>query len=336
MPDGVSSMFLSDLKHLPAPRNMKEEPTRMHWHETTQGYICNWGSSNQKRIKAEEKKKDQLRRSAPHRAWLNSPPDSRVVPPNIYLRPAELCDASWILDIVNWYVENSPSSEDTQLWNESDYEKLLDFCRNEKLPFVAAAQRTEVRHSKNQIDPVIGYAYVKYHRYSTNADSQMGELQVFVQKDRQRQHIGRALVDMVLSCYDDIPTKSEDYSFDQTGTVQYGAGYGRSLTTLVCSLAYPSEVQKRHSWLKEWLRKDFNFQEKGIFEGARVKFGARHVFSPHLHSGIFLLTRLFSFDICYMARQMDTPHMNEVSKTSLVRQLRWNFDEEDLIDLSSS
>lgn len=289
MPDGVSSMFLPDLKHLPAPRNMKEELTRLHWHETTEGYVYNWGHTNQKRIKAEEEKKERLRRNAPHLAWLSLPPDSRVVPPNIYLRPAELYDSSYILDILNWYVEKSPLSEDVKPWNESDYEKLLDFCRGEKLPFVVAARRPEFRYSMNQIDPAVGFAYVRYHRYNKNADSQMGDLQVFVHRDSKRKHIGRALVDMVVSCFDATLRKSDDYRFDESGTVLYGAGYGRSLTTLVCALAYLPGAQSKCSWIKKWLQKDFGFHEKDVFEGARVKFGATYVFFPIFILGLVYL-----------------------------------------------
>lgn len=285
MADGISAMFLPNLKHLPTPRNMAEELTRLHWHETSQGYAYNWSATNQKRIKAEEERKDQLRRTAPHRAWLNLPVGSKVVPPNIYLRPAELYDSSRILKIMRWYAENSCASGDVTSMDEKDFEQLLSFCRGEKLPFVVAAQRPELRYSSNQIDPAVGFAYVEFHRPSKNADSTMGELQVFVQQKNTRQHIGRALIDMVISCLDADSTarKTDDYRFDQTGTVQYGAGYGRFLTTLLCTVADRPGSQKENLWVKDWLKKDFGFQEKGVFEGARVKFDKEYVFCSRSH-----------------------------------------------------
>jgi hypothetical protein len=84
---------------------------------------------------------------------------------------------------------------------------------------------------------------------------------------------------MVLSCFDATHGKSEDYSIDHSSTVQYEATYGRGLTALVCPLAYHSEAQRKHFWVKKRLQKDFNFHEKTVLEGARLDFGSKYVFS---------------------------------------------------------
>jgi hypothetical protein len=79
----------------------------------------------------------------------------------------------------------------------------------------------------------------------------VGELLVFVEEDYKKDHIGRALVGMTLSCLDFSYKRSEYYEFVQSETddVEYGPGYGRNLTILVC--APPAEDQE--SWIKEWL-----------------------------------------------------------------------------------
>ncbi|KAJ5351757.1 Acyl-CoA N-acyltransferase [Penicillium brevicompactum] len=287
--DGISDMFLPDLKHLPTPRNMQETLTRLHWHETSEGYVYNWSPANQKRIKAEEERQKELRRTAPHRAWLNLPPGSKIVHPSVYLRPAELYDAERVLEIMQWYTNTSFASGDVKPMDRAGYEKLLSFCRDEKLPFIVAAQRGEIRYCDNHIDPAVGFAYVGYHRATNDADASIGELQVFVQERIKRHHIGRALIHMTLSCFETDLTAgiTGDYRFDTKGTVQYGPGTCRPLSTLLCAVADRPGPQKEHKWVKEWLKRDFGFQEKCVFEGARMKFGK-------------------PFDLYYMARQVSS------------------------------
>lgn len=279
--DGISSMFLPDFKHLPTPRNMNERLTRLHWHETSEGYVYNWSPTNQKRIKAEEERQEEFRRNAPHRAWLNLPPGSKIVHPSVYLRPAELYDAERVLEIMQWHAENSSTSGDVKAMDQEGYEQLLSFCRQEKLPFIVAAQRGEIRYCDNHIDPAVGFAYVKYSRPFNDADASMGELQVFVQERIKKQHIGRALVHMILSCFETDPTAgtTDTYRFDKKGTVQYGPGTCRSLNTLLCAVASRPGPQE-HKWVKEWLKKDFGFQQKCVFEGARAKFGKTYAPRP--------------------------------------------------------
>lgn len=274
MPDGQCSMFLPDIKHIPTPRNMKDELTRLHWHETSEGYVYNLGKINQRRRKKEQEQQEHLCRTAAYRAWLELPPDSKVVPPGIYLRPAEQCDASSILEIMNWYAQNSALSGETRSIEVNDIGELLQFCRENHFPFVVAARRPPERLCRNQIDPVVGYAYVEFHRPGKSADKHIGELHVFVQEGSKKQHIGRALVDMVLSCFDVTSGQSNDYEFDQTGTVQYGVGYGRPLTAMVCAIATSAEAQE-NAWIKKWLERDFGFKDKCVFENARVKSGKR-------------------------------------------------------------
>ncbi|CAG8909699.1 unnamed protein product [Penicillium egyptiacum] len=301
MPDGEGSMFLPGIKHIPTPRNMKDELTRLHWHETSEGYVYNLGKVNKRRQKKEQEQQEHLRRTAAYRAWLELPPDSKVVPPGIYLRPAEECDAASILEIMNWYAENSALSSETRATEVDDFGELLQSCRENHFPFIVAARRPPERLCLNQIDPVVGYAYVEFHRHGKSADNHMGELHVFVQEGSKKQHIGRALVDMVLSCFDVASEPSTDYEFDQTGTVQYGAGYGCPLRTMVCAVATSPEARQEHVWIEKWLERDFGFKEQCVFENARVKSGK-------------------SYDIRYMARRIGAPRASNGVKNRLQTQ----------------
>jgi hypothetical protein len=41
-------MILPDIRYVPAPRNMSEEQTRLHWHETSAGLMYNYVQEKQK------------------------------------------------------------------------------------------------------------------------------------------------------------------------------------------------------------------------------------------------------------------------------------------------
>ncbi|CAG7974800.1 unnamed protein product [Penicillium salamii] len=324
MSDGVSAMFLPDIKHLPTPRNMKDKMTSLHWHETSQGYAYNWSPANQKRIKDEEERKLEQRRMAPFQAWLNLPPGSKVVPPNIFLRPAEHYDLGTCEEIMQWYTDNSFVSGDLSPMKKKDWEQLLSTCRDAKLPFVVAAMRLPWKYHNEQIDPAIGFAYVKHHRPNNGADASMGELQVFVQDQHKKRHIGRALVHKIISCFEtDVhAAETKDYDFDKTGTVQYGPCYSESPTTLICVVADTPGPKKENAWVKQWLSKDFGFKEMGVFKDARTKFGRTYVHTPCPTPRSFLLTRSFRFDLCYMAHQINYPKVKEEPKVRVKVEIK--------------
>ncbi|KAJ5551805.1 hypothetical protein N7461_006503 [Penicillium sp. DV-2018c] len=322
MPDGVNSMFLPDIKHIPTPRDMKDELTRLHWHETSEGYVYNLREVNQPQIGKEEKKEkekemeeveeekveeekveeekveeekveeekveeekveeekveeekveEEKAEDEEKDAWGNLRSKSKAVPPDIYLRPAEMYDASRIVKIMNSYVQSSATSSEATTMDETHVENLLQFCQRENFPFIVAARRPLERSHRKKIHPVVGFAYVEFHRSGKNADEYMGELCVFVNERDKQMHIGRALVDMVLSCFENRPTESTDYSFDKSGAVHYGPGYFRPLNIMICTVAMAAEMQQEENWVTKWLERDFGFQKKGVFEKARVRHG---------------------------------------------------------------
>jgi L-amino acid N-acyltransferase YncA len=301
MADGESSMIVPNLKHLPAPRDMTNEATRLHWHETAAGFIYNLGPNYQKQKREEA----EMRRDAPYRAWRDRPPDSKVIPPHIYLRPAEDLDIGGVVEIMNWYARKTSLSRDIEPWTFEDYDELHEFCRKNRLPFLIAARRDHEDFNPRRIDATVGYAYVKFHRPTNDADACVGELLVFVDEDYKKDHIGRALVDMTLSCLDLSYKRSEDYEFVQSETVdvEYGPGYGRNLTKLVC--APPAEGQE--SWVKEWLARDFGFQKEEAIEDASNS--AEYVICDQFAIGFHLQTSIHRLDRRYVARRINSPNV---------------------------
>lgn len=54
-PTGGYTMMIPDIRHVPAPRNMKHEQTRLHWHETSAGLVYNYVQEKKKKPKNERR-----------------------------------------------------------------------------------------------------------------------------------------------------------------------------------------------------------------------------------------------------------------------------------------
>ena len=130
-------MNVLNLKHLPAPSDLTNEATRLHWHKTVAGFIYNPGPDYQKQ-KLEEA---EMRCDAPYQAWRRRPPDSKAIPLLVYLRPAEGLFIGGVVEIMNWYTGKTSLSRDIEPWAFEDYDDLHEFCRKNMFPFSIAARR---------------------------------------------------------------------------------------------------------------------------------------------------------------------------------------------------
>ncbi|KAJ6001261.1 hypothetical protein N7522_006488 [Penicillium canescens] len=167
-----------------------------------------------------------MRCDTPYQAWRDRPPDSRAVPPHVYLRPAEDLDIGGVVEIMNWYTRKTSLSRDIEPWTFGDYDDIHELCR------------------KNRVDATVGYAYVKFYRPTNDADTCVGELLVVVEEDYKKDQIGRALVGMTLSCLYLSYKRSERYEFVQSEAVdvKYGPLWAQPYHTGVCSPSRGSGV----------------------------------------------------------------------------------------------
>lgn len=279
--DGGFSLFMQNIKHLPTPRDMHDEQTRLHWHETATGFIHNYNYHLAKEKKAEAARKKERQEQEKQRALdLVNVRVPKAVEANVYLRPAEFSDIPGLQYLFNWYMENSPISPERHPLAEADIRNLIDGARTTMLPFIVAVQR----HSRNNpkkhpasTEKILGYAFVKHFNESNSANSNIGEMRVFVDHNHKKQHIGRALVDRILMTVDVTHHDSGGHDF-QPGEHYRLLHATRPFTTMICALAYPADKEANYAWTKQWLIREFHFQVQGVMKGARLRLGDLFVF----------------------------------------------------------
>ena len=259
--DGGIVMFIQDVKHLPTPRDMSDEMTRKHWHETAAGYAYNWvlrnpeweeehGADNRKKMRA-----------------------------NAFLRPAELGDSPAIAHIMNQYAETSPVSAEVRPVKPATVKAYIRSCRKDNMPFIVAVScKAPTPQDPPFPENILGYACVR--PFSTGAaESHIGDMQVFVRRDSQRKNVGWALVHRILAlCDAHYPFTSDNYNWEPSPKTRLGEGLCHPLTSLICTLTYPLDMQDDFGWVKGWLKRDFGFEQQGLLKGARKKLGRRFVF----------------------------------------------------------
>ncbi|KAJ6098453.1 hypothetical protein N7499_002827 [Penicillium canescens] len=171
-----------------------------------------------------------MRCDTPYQAWRDRPPDSRAVPPHVYLRPAEDLDIGGVVEIMNWYTRKTSLGRDIEPWTFGDYDDIHELCRKNRFPFLIAARRDHEDLTRSGLMRL--------------SDTCVGELLVFVEEDYKKDHIGRALVGMTLSCLYLSYKRSERYEFVQSEAVdvEYGPLWAQPYHTGVCSPSRGSGV----------------------------------------------------------------------------------------------
>jgi hypothetical protein len=178
-------------------------------------------------------------------------------------------------------MENSPISPEKQPLTEAEVRNLIAGARNTMLPFIVAVQRhSPHNHEKhpNTSEKVLGYAFVKHFNESHSANSNIGEMRVFVDHNHKKKHIGRALVDRILMTVDVTHHGTGGHEF-VPGEYYHSLQQARPFTTMICALAYPADKTANYAWTKQWLIREFNFQEQGVMRAARLKLGDAYVSS---------------------------------------------------------
>ncbi|KAJ5819257.1 ATP-dependent RNA helicase drs1 [Penicillium riverlandense] len=287
--DGGFSLFMQNIKHLPTPRDMQDEQTRLHWHETATGFIHNYNYHLAKEKKAEAARKKERQEQEKERALARIIVQvPKAVEANVFLRPAEFSDIPGLQYLFNWYMENSPISPEKRPLAEDDIRNLIDDARTTMLPFIVAVQRHSYNNPRKKhrasTEKILGYAFVKHFNESNSANSNIGEMRVFVDHNHKKQHIGRALVDRILMTVDVTHHGSGGHDF-QPGEHYRSLHATRPFTTMICAIAYPEDKEANYTWTKQWLVREFDFQVQGVMKRARLKLGDL-------------------LDVCYVVRHM--------------------------------
>lgn len=313
-PDGAFGMFIQDIKHLQTPRDMKRKRTQQHWHETAAGYIHNKQILLQEEQAAKLTRQEKWQRDAEAIQVIQQQPIPKAIPGNVYLRPVEFHDSPELVRLVNWYMENSPVSPETQPISEADARDMVQDARNTRLPFIVAVQRTP--KGSDAAETVLGYAFLKSYTDFVSANCCTLEMRVYVDHKHKKLHIGRSLIDRLLAMRDIMHSASAAHVFEASG--HNFTPEGPSFATVICPIAYPPGKAANYAWIKEWLIREFRFREQGLINGGRFKFDEAYVshFSPLLACMICCTNLPFPrLDVALVARPIGRLRTNRNPRT---------------------
>ncbi|KAL1999703.1 hypothetical protein VTN02DRAFT_4144 [Thermoascus thermophilus] len=274
--DGVRSLFIPDIGDVETRLDMTDEKTRLHYHETAQGYCYNYMQHLDREQEALEKKRKRARDVYLQAAQNPPQPNPNLPKANIYLRPAEVGDIPELIELCNWYILHGTQSVDLDLFNQADMRQRIDDSKRESLPFIVAAERRNGPFSRagDQPERILGYALATDFMGERTTGRYTAELEVFVHPQKKRQGIGRCLMDKLLEVCDPMYIPKRGYYFDSSLEERRGyySGGRRKLDRLIFTLCYPEDNPTEYQRVKEWLGEKYQFEEQGLLKGVGQKF----------------------------------------------------------------
>ncbi|KAJ9298143.1 hypothetical protein DTO271G3_3748 [Paecilomyces variotii] len=275
--DGERGLFIPDIESHETKIDMTDEETRLHYNETGTGYIINYRLHL---LKEAEEKGARIRRE--RGVYLEScldhgEPNPYVPKANIYLRPAENRDVPGLLELCNWYIENTALCADLETLTRAEMTQRIADCKQEKLPFIVAVERNS-RHALDHRERVLGYALATDYMGQTTAGQHTVELEVFVSHGSKRLGVARCLMDKLLQVCDPTYVPHLGYFFDSDldDRPGYECGGRRMLARLIFTYCFSEDDKTEYERVKEWLKGEYNFHEQGLLRGVCVKFGKWH------------------------------------------------------------
>ncbi|RLL99661.1 hypothetical protein CFD26_107287 [Aspergillus turcosus] len=272
--DGIASLFIPDLGDVPTRLDMTDEATRLHHHETAEGYCHNLALH----IKAAEEEA-RTRRKQARDAFIEgmkicSPKDPNSPRANAYLRCVEDGDIPGLLVIFNWYAQKSNLSSSLETLDEQYVRQRIEDSKRARLPFIVAAERRRGQSADNGPEKILGYAMATDSLGVQTTGRYTVELEIFIKPDQKRRGIGKCLLDKLIEVCDAtyVPKRAFFYDAgcdDKTGLYPGGA---RTLKRLVFTISYSVSERSQIKWLIDWLERDYHFEQQGVLKGARVKF----------------------------------------------------------------
>ncbi|KAI9932108.1 hypothetical protein MW887_009617 [Aspergillus wentii] len=275
-PDGTQSLFIPNIEYPVVFLDMEDEKTRLHHHETVEGYCHNLEIHIKKEAEEEQSRRQRARTVYLEGARTPPEPNPNVPRANVYLRPVEITDIPELISIYNWYAHHTTLSVDVEAVDEAEALQRIEDCRSQRLPFIVAAEcrAGPVRDPNATPERILGYALATDTLGQRSTGRFTVELELFVRNEFQRRGIGRCLMDKLLEVCDATHIPKRGYFFrnnaeEETG---YDSGGRRRLARLLFTISYPNDDRYRYQWVQEWLEREYQFKQQGLLKGARIKF----------------------------------------------------------------
>ena len=274
-PDGVRGFLIPNLGDVETCIDTTVEVTRLHRHESTEGYCYNL-ALHQRKEEEERLFKEALRRERARDIYIQTRQAALEPHPlspraNIYLRHALPSDAAELVEIFNYYISECPESIGVDPIETGDVRQRIDDCHQQSLPFLVAVERRTGAIRDDNPEKVMGYALACDFAGRRTAARYSAELELFVRPEAKRKGIGRCLLDKLLSMCDPTYNPKGGYNFETP--VEYTNNGERQLARLTFALSFPVDDKSTYTWVKGWLHRVFGFEEQGLLRGNRVKFG---------------------------------------------------------------
>jgi L-amino acid N-acyltransferase YncA len=276
--DGELSLFIPNIHHEETLPDMTDELTRLHRHETVDGYRYNFIQQIKKEEELRERQKMQARSIYLEAQQYSVEPNPNVPKANIYLRPVGVTDIPELLKLYNWYVAHAAQCVDLEAMNDAGLRRRINDCKREQLPFIVAVERRAPINGRvvsNQSERIMGYALATDFMGSQTVGRVTADLEVFVDNTKTRLGIGRCLMDKLLEVCDPLHMAKQGYFFNcsQEDRSLYSPGGSRKFARLVFSFCYSADNPTEYRWVKEWLERKYKFEEQGLLKGTGLKFG---------------------------------------------------------------
>jgi L-amino acid N-acyltransferase YncA len=255
---------------------------RFQW-ETTESLVTNWVAQKTRRNPCHmtPQQANHIGNITPIPTIVSTNPETKTSAPkvNIYLRPATRTDTEQLTELYNWYVLNSPRTTDIEPIQGWDMRGRLDDCWSAKLPFIVAVSREHksLRRLKGS-ERIVGFASATDFSQSNLTERISAELEVYVHPDWLHKGIGRSLTDKLLDSTDrgHLRTSTVTFTCDPDVRHLYSAGGGRDLNVLIFIIRHfknpkPGTGEDINT-LKQWLIREFDFEESGCIKGGAAKF----------------------------------------------------------------
>ncbi|EAW22362.1 GNAT family N-acetyltransferase [Aspergillus fischeri NRRL 181] len=272
--DGIKSLYVLDLGDVPTRLDMTSEATRLHHHETAEGYCHNLALHMKAAEEEARTRRKQARDAFIEGLKVCSPKDPNSPRANVYLRGVEDSDIPGLLMILNWYGQKSNLSSSLGTLDEQDVRQRIEDSRRAKLPFIVAAERRRGPSVHDTPEKILGYALARDSLGLQTTGRYTAELEIFIKPDHKRRGIGKCLLDKLIEVCDAtyVPKRGFFYDAgcdDKTGLYPGGS---RTLKRLVFTISYSVPERSQIKWLIDWLERDYHFEQQGVLKGARVKF----------------------------------------------------------------
>ena len=214
---------------------------------------------------------------------LNRPPNPHVPKANIYIRPAKAIDMGQVAGIYNYYIEKTLIACEKDVMNTRDWRIRLEDNEQEKHAFLVAVLKSSKakqkfvrprnrREAVSFEETIVGFAYAEDWNDQHHAYCNTAELQVYVHPQHYHMGIGKTLVDRMIGSLDSsyISRQGTDFLCGDT-RCWYEFGGRRDTRKIIMNVPYHPKEANDFLWLKEWLSREWGFEEEGNLRGVGVK-----------------------------------------------------------------